>query len=103
MGHLVIMPLYRCKIMLRLPPSSLGLAQDTKLAESSPSSSCAECVESRGPRSKSSSLSSGVVPSTAAVAAAEKNQFHYHNHQQTRSISSGSAARRLAQSQVTEA
>ena len=50
--------------------------------------------------SKSSSLSSGVVPSTAAVSAAKKRISYYnHNHQWI----SGAAARLLAQSQVTEA
>ena len=72
----------------------MGLAQDTKLAESSRRLEAQVAQKNvqrvEGRFSKSSSLSSGVVPSTAAVAAAKKRiSYHNHNHQWI----SGEAAR----------
>ena len=61
---------------LRLPPSSLGLAQELSLLSQVQAQVAQKNVHRvEGRISKRSSLSSGVVPSTAAVAAAKKNRF----------------------------
>ena len=85
---------FPCKIILRLPPSSLGLAQDTSLLSQVQAQERRKCAESRGPLSKSSSLSSGVVPSTAAVAAANRSIVSL--------VAAEQQSEQLALAQVTE-